>query len=80
MYTHNDYSFSVFTTAPKTQKPYTLTGFEPGIFCYGVGRDAREEFFERIFAPMEKLAPRHKSWRPANVGVGCDRADVKICA
>jgi hypothetical protein len=32
-----------FTTALQCKKtylkPYTLAGFEPGIFCYGGGRD-----------------------------------------
>jgi hypothetical protein len=35
---HNDNAYSVLTTALrciKTKKPYTLAGFEPGLFCSG---------------------------------------------
>jgi hypothetical protein len=40
--THNDKAYQVLTTAPqriKAKQPYTLEGFEPGIFCSGCGHD-----------------------------------------
>jgi hypothetical protein len=54
--THNDSANKVLTTALrciKTYKPYTLTGFEPGIFCAGGGRDGHNDtpsvFYQVIF-------------------------------